>query len=153
MYIYILRGTPLFLGEWYYVLLWLCIIVCHIQSTKMVAHHFNAFDINPFAAEVIFIQCTKKQIIMKIIGTRSHGYSYESSRWVLSDEYPFARVSVIFQVFLHHFVLDKLATSSIRVNKPVLCGRNNLTTQEISSRRYKCSHFFFSNWKVAQMYG
>ena len=34
---------------------------------------------------------------------------------MLSDEYPFARDSVIFHVFLHHFVLAKLATSSIRV--------------------------------------
>ena len=41
--------------------------------------------------------------------------SYPSSP-VLSDEYPCTRVSVIFQVFLHHFVLAKLATSSIRVN-------------------------------------
>ena len=37
--------------------------------------------------------------------------------WValaLLDEYPCARVSVI--VFLHHFVMAKLATSSMRVN-------------------------------------
>ena len=34
---------------------------------------------------------------------------------MLSFEYPFARVSVIFKHFLHHFVLAKLATSSIRV--------------------------------------
>ena len=31
---------------------------------------------------------------------------------MLSDEYPFAWVSAIFQVFLHHFVLVKLATAS-----------------------------------------
>ena len=31
------------------------------------------------------------------------------------DEYPCARVSVIFPGFLHYFVLPKLATSSIRV--------------------------------------
>ena len=43
-------------------------------------------------------------------------YSLESSRWVLSDEYPFAMVSVIFSFFLYHFVLAKLATGSIRVN-------------------------------------
>ena len=34
---------------------------------------------------------------------------------VLSEEYPYARVSVDFQLFLHHFVMTKLATSSIRV--------------------------------------
>ena len=34
----------------------------------------------------------------------------------MSNEYPSGRVSVIFNFFLHHFVLVKLATSSIRVN-------------------------------------
>ena len=42
-------------------------------------------------------------------------YSFDSSCWELSDEYPFARV-LIFKAFLCHFVLAKLATSSIRVN-------------------------------------
>ena len=32
-------------------------------------------------------------------------------------EYPYARISVIFQGLLHHYVLAKLATGSIRVNK------------------------------------
>ena len=36
-------------------------------------------SVNPFAAEVTFVQCTKKQIILKIIRTKSCGYSYESS--------------------------------------------------------------------------
>ena len=35
---------------------------------------------------------------------------------MLSDEYPYDRVSGIFRFFLHHFVLAKLATTSIRVN-------------------------------------
>ena len=52
----------------------------------------------------------------KTILTLSCWYSLDSSRWVLSNDYPCARVSVIFQVFLHHFVLAKLATSSIRLN-------------------------------------
>ena len=39
-----------------------------------------------------------------------------SSRVVLSDEYPYARVLVIIQGFLHHFVMAILATRSIRVN-------------------------------------
>ena len=42
-------------------------------------------------------------------------YLLDSSRRVLSDEYPCASVSVVFQVFLHHFVLANLATSSIGV--------------------------------------
>ena len=56
------------------------------------------------------------QMFMKTILTLSCWYSLDSSRCVLSDEYPYARVSVIFQGFLHHFVLAKLASSSIRVN-------------------------------------
>ena len=32
-----------------------------------------------------------------------------------SDEYPCARVSIIFSGFLHNFILVKLVTSSIRV--------------------------------------
>ena len=56
------------------------------------------------------------QNILKTIRTLSCWYSLESSRWVLSDEYPFARVSVI-SVFLHHFELVKLATSSISVKQ------------------------------------
>ena len=35
---------------------------------------------------------------------------------MLLDEYSYARVSAIFQVVLYHFILAKLATSSIRVN-------------------------------------
>ena len=41
-------------------------------------------------------------------------YSSDSSHWVLSDEYLHAGVSIIFLVFLHHFVLPKLASSSIK---------------------------------------
>ena len=52
---------------------------------------------------------------LETIQTLSCWYSLESSPWVLSYEYLFARVSVIFHNFFHHFVLAKLATSSIRV--------------------------------------
>ena len=38
----------------------------------------------------------------------------------LSDEYPFARVSVIIQLFCIFFVLAKSAFSSIRVNLSML---------------------------------
>ena len=51
-----------------------------------------------------------------LVVTLSCWYSLDSSRWVLSDKYPYARVSVIFQVFcLISNWLIKLATSSIRV--------------------------------------
>ena len=35
---------------------------------------------------------------------------------VLSDVFPLARVSGFYSTFLHHFVLAKLATRSMRVN-------------------------------------
>ena len=56
--------------------------------------------LNPSAAKVTFIQCTKKQKIMKIILTLSYWYSLESSYWVQSNEYTFATVSVISQLFI-----------------------------------------------------
>ena len=62
------------------------------------------------------------KISLQIIITLSSWYSLESPHRVLSDEYPFARVSVIFQLFSHYFVLIKLATSSIRV-KVVMSAR------------------------------
>ena len=43
-------------------------------------------------------------------------YSLDSPQGVLSYEYPCARVSLVFQFFLHYFELAKCATSSIRVN-------------------------------------
>ena len=52
---------------------------------------------------------------LKIIQALSSWYSLESSHRLLSDEYPFARVSVIFELFSYQFGLIKLATSSIRV--------------------------------------
>ena len=42
-------------------------------------------------------------------------YSLDSSHCILSEEYPCARVSIIFSVLLHYFVLAKLATNSLRV--------------------------------------
>ena len=77
--------------------------------------YFMHLSFNPSNAEAIFIQSTRMQRFLKTILTLSCWYSLESSHWVLSDEYPFARVSVIFQVFSHNFVLVKLAFSSIRV--------------------------------------
>ena len=64
------------------------------------------------------IQSTMTQIFLKTIETLPCWYSFVSSFWVLTDEYPCARFLVIFQLFfLHHFILVQLATSSIRVNK------------------------------------
>ena len=66
---------------------------------------------NPFNAEATLIKGTSMQKFFKPIQTLPSWYSLESSCWVLSDEYSFARVSVIFQVFSHHFPLTKLANS------------------------------------------
>ena len=68
---------------------------------------------NPFSAEATFVQITRMQSFLKTIFILSCWYSLESSREVLSDEYPCARVSVIFPGFLHHFVFAKLATKSM----------------------------------------
>ena len=54
-----------------------------------------------------------------IVLTLSCWFSLESSHWVLSDEYPFAMVSVISQLFV--ILLTKLATSSERVKGSLTC--------------------------------
>ena len=56
---------------------------------------------------------------MKTISTLSCWYSWDISRWVLSHGYQWAKVSV--NLFSHHFVLAKLATSSLGVN-PWMCS-------------------------------
>ena len=56
------------------------------------------------------------QRLLITILAMSSWYLLDSSCRVLSNEYLCARVAVIFQVFLHHFVLAKLAHSSIGVN-------------------------------------
>ena len=76
----------------------------------------NLCFLNPFNAEATFVQSTQTLKPLKTMPTLSCWYSLESCHWVLSDEYPFARVSFFFHVFFHHFILAKLATSSIRVN-------------------------------------
>ena len=73
----------------------------------------NSLRLNLAYAEATFVQSTR---IQRFLITLSCWYLLESSHLVLSDEYPYARVSVIFQFFSHHFVLAKLATSSIRDN-------------------------------------
>ena len=64
----------------------------------------------------------QKAKIFETILTLSCWYSLDSSREVLSDEYQFVWDSVIFQGFLHHFVLPKLASSRIRDNYPIGIG-------------------------------
>ena len=74
-------------------------------------HGYISYD-----AEVTFAQSTRVQRSLKTILTLSCWYSLDSSHRVLSDEYPYAWVLVIFQGFLPRFLLAELATSSTRVN-------------------------------------
>ena len=79
----------------------------------------------PFHAEVTFIKGTKT------FQTLPCWYSLDSPREVLSDEYPYARVSVISQLFSHCFVFTKLTTSSTKVKEflpKLLCGTSILLT-------------------------
>ena len=58
------------------------------------------YFLNPFNAEATFIKGTITQILfLKTFEILSCWNSLESSCWILSDEYPFARASVIFQLF------------------------------------------------------
>ena len=65
------------------------------------------------------------QRFLKTIQTLSCWYSLESSRRALSDEYPFARVSVILLGFLHYFVLVELASSPVPL-EIVVCIHDTL---------------------------
>ena len=63
----------------------------------------------------ILSSMAQKQKLMKIIWILSCWYSLESSRWVLTYEYPCARVSVTLQYFHIIFLLTKIALSSLRI--------------------------------------
>ena len=67
------------------------------------AHSLNAYMLKvtqPFQYWGYFHpKSTRKQRSLKTIYTLSYWYSLDSSHWVLSHEYPFTRVSVIFRYF------------------------------------------------------
>ena len=62
-------------------------------------HSFLVSGLNSYNAEATFVPSTRTQRFLKIIETLSCWYSLESSHRVLSYEYPFAWVSVIFSFF------------------------------------------------------
>ena len=74
-----------------------------IGSTRNIFREFLgilwSFHRYPFNAEATFLQSTKTQRFLKTLKTMSCWYSLDSIHWVLSDEYPLARVAVIFQGF------------------------------------------------------
>ena len=62
-----------------------------LRYCNMIVWHYNTIN-----ADATFIQSTRTQSLLKIILTLSFWYSLDSSHRILSDEYPFARVSVLF---------------------------------------------------------
>ena len=59
-------------------------------STSTWDFFWMKININPSNAETTFIQSTRMQLFWKNIYTLSCCYSLDSSRWVRSDEYPYA---------------------------------------------------------------
>ena len=89
-----------------------------IKIVRLVLATVSVNGFNHSNAEATIVRSTRTGRFLKTIQTLSCWYSLDSSRWVLSvsNEYPCARVTNIFQGFSHRFILAKLATSSIRVN-------------------------------------
>ena len=125
--------------------------VLQIQLRLINMLSLKRFFLNPSNAETTFLQSTRMQDSWKNIETLSSWYSFESSRRVLSDEYPFARVSVISCFFCIFFVLAKLATSSIRVNPYI-----SLLQPQPNPWVFRCPHLpdhsiawkGFEDWKL-----
>ena len=101
-------------------------------------HHLSTSEVlrvktvNPSNAEATFVQSTRTQILLKTIKSLSCRYSLDGSRRVLSDEYHMPGFSD-FSGFLHHFVLVKLANSSIRVKGDQLVAYPMKEIREIST--------------------
>ena len=84
------------------------------MSADLYLHITISKDFNHSNAEAAFVQRTMTQRFLKTIWTLSCWYSLNSSHWVLTDEYPCARIELISLYILQHFVLTKLATTSIK---------------------------------------
>ena len=65
------------------------------EGIVLIYNHNHMHATNPSNAEATFVQITRMQRVLKTIETLPCWYSLDSSRWVLSDKYPFARVSGI----------------------------------------------------------
>ena len=76
-------------------------------------------DLNRSNAEATLVLSTRIQRFLKTSIPCHVCINLESFHWTLSDEYPFARVSVILSGFLPPFVFAKSATSSIRVKTTI----------------------------------
>ena len=108
---------PFSLSHVYHKHIWMFLLnielVFHLWKRSiercLILHSFKTFN-----AEANFGQSTRMQDFRKPSKPCCVGIHW-IALWVLSDEYPYAGVSVIFKDFLHHFALSKLATSSMRV--------------------------------------
>ena len=78
-----------------------CILPCnqYRQAAAVRGRMGQECVLKPSNAEATLVQSTRRHQSLKTIWTLSCWYSLDSSWWVLSDEYPYARVSIIFQVF------------------------------------------------------
>ena len=74
-----------------------CALECEDAGRNVLERKYEATT--RIDAESTFVQSTRMQRLLKTILTLSCWYSLDSSHWVLSYEYPFARVSIIFKVF------------------------------------------------------
>ena len=99
------------------------------MSTELIGNRLcckSAFlgELNTSYAEATFVQNTRPQRFLKTIETLSCWYSLDSSRQVLSDEYPFTRVSIIFFMFFASFCNGQISDQQHK-GKPIhLLGMN-----------------------------
>ena len=113
--------------------------------------------VNPSNAGATFVQSTRAQRFLKIIQTPSCWYSLDSSHWVLSYEYPFARVSIIFRCFVAscigqvcHQLHIKGLTNQKRAGSRVDPGKCSRETQAASNLRMTYSKEFLLLFKWKQ---
>ena len=86
-----------------------------VKLYKFSSNLQHSYQFSPSNGKATFVHRTRARTFLKTISTPSCWYSLDSSHYVFSDEYPYARVSVIFRILSHPFVFAKLVTSRIRV--------------------------------------
>ena len=99
----------------YRSIMFVCIITCHtlgfpdmvLLLCVVLIYRFWLHPFNPSNTEATVVQRTQR--FLKIIWTLPCWYSLDSSRWVLSDEYPCVRVSVILQYFFASFCIGQIS--------------------------------------------
>ena len=69
--------------------------------------HYSS--LNPSNAMAIIVRSTRTQRFLKTISTLSSWYSLDSSNWILSEEYTYARVSVTFSGYIVSFCKGQIS--------------------------------------------